>query len=56
MEAIEYGLGRFGDGRLEKGGPSCMRPLLTGQARACAGLPERGRGKFSLRGFCAMRR
>jgi hypothetical protein len=56
MTGIEFGLGRFADRRLEKGGPFCTRRLLAGQARVFAGLPERGRGRFSSRGFCAILR
>jgi hypothetical protein len=32
--ADEFGLGRFGDARLEKGGLRCIPRLLNGLARA----------------------
>ena len=53
MAGIEYGLGRFDDRRLEKGGPICMRRWWRGLALACVGWQERGHGRFSLRGSCA---
>ena len=34
---MDFGLGRFGDRRLEQGGPYCIRPWLSGPARASAG-------------------
>ena len=53
MAGIEYGLGRFGDRRLEKGGRFCMRPWWRGRALASADWLEHGRGRFSSRGCCA---
>jgi hypothetical protein len=51
--SMEIGLGRFGDRRLEKGGPHCMRPWFDGQARAFGGLRGAELGRFSSRAFCA---
>jgi len=45
MFGIEYGLGRFGDRRLQKGGPSCTRALLNDRARAFEGSAERAQGR-----------
>jgi hypothetical protein len=56
MSRIEYGLGQFGDRRLEKGGSLCMRHWSSGHARVSAGLRERGRGRFNSRVFCAIAR
>ena len=53
---IEYGLGRFGDRRLEKGGPICMQRLWRGRGRAFADWAERGRARCSSPAFCAMGR
>ena len=53
MAGIEYGLGRFNDRRLEKGGSLCMWRWWRGHARACAGWQEHARGRFSLRASCA---
>jgi hypothetical protein len=53
MAGIEYGLGRFGDRRLEKGGPLCMRRWWRGRVRAFAGSREHGHGRFSSRACCA---
>ena len=39
---MEFGLGRFGDRRLEKGGPRSMRPWLSGLVRAFGALPAVG--------------
>ena len=50
---IEYGLGRFGDRRLEKGGPFCMRRWCRGLGRASAGWEGRGLGRCGSRAFCA---
>jgi hypothetical protein len=41
--AIAYGLGRFGDRRLEKGGRRCMPPWLTGLAVVSGGSVRAGR-------------
>ena len=52
--AIEVGLGRFGDRRLEKGGPLCLRPWSSGLARAFDGLQGGARRKCVSRAFCAI--
>ena len=54
MAGIEYGLGRFGDRRLEKGGPICMRHWWRGQALASDGSREREHGKFNSRASFAI--
>ena len=38
----EAGLGRFGDRRLEKGGPACLRPWWSGPARVSGGWAVAG--------------
>jgi len=55
MEAVAYELGRFGDGRLEKGGPCFTGLLWQKQAPASAGLRVRGLARFGFTGFCATR-
>ena len=52
--AIEFGLGRFGDRRLEKGGSPCMLPLLSDPALGSGGLPGVGRKRCGSRAFCAI--
>ena len=52
--AIEFGLGRFGDRRLEKGGPRFMRPWLSGLARVSVDLRGDGRKRCGLRVCCAI--
>ena len=54
MAGIEFGLGRFGDRRLEKGGPPFMRPWLSGLARVSGDLPDDGRKRCGSRGCCAI--
>ena len=58
--AIEFGLGRFGDRRLEKGGPLCMRPWWSGRARASGGWRHAGARDavhaLSAQPFCDGRR
>ena len=54
--SMEIGLGRFGDRRLEKGGPRCMRPSFDVQAVAFDVLQGADLKRFGLRVFCAMRR
>ena len=57
MSGIEYGLGRFGDGRLEKGGPICMLHWLPGLVRASGDWRnETARVRSSSRAFFAMAR
>jgi len=51
MAVVAYGLGRFGDLRLEKGGPDCTRRWLGGQARVSAGLAVTVRARCSFAGF-----
>jgi hypothetical protein len=53
LMAEETGLGRFGDRRLEKGGPRCMRHWFGSRAHAFDALPETEPGRFSSRAFCA---
>jgi len=49
MSGIEYGLGGFGDRRLQKGGPCCMRRWCCSLGRASDGSVEHGRGRCSSR-------
>ena len=42
---MDFGLGRFGDRRLEKGGPISMRPSLRGLALVSGGLQDVDRGR-----------
>ena len=56
MIGIDFGLGRFGDRRLEKGGPRCTRRSLGGRARVSGGLRDSARKRFSSRDFCEMLR
>jgi hypothetical protein len=51
---MEFGLGRFGDRRLEKGGRRCMRPWFAGLAPASGVLEEAEPRRCDLRAFCAM--
>jgi hypothetical protein len=37
---MDFGLGRFGDRRLEKGGPTSMRPSLSDRAVVSDGLRD----------------
>ncbi len=52
--AIEFGLGRFGDCRLEKGGSIFTLPWWSGRARAFGGWPDAGRKRCDFGGFCAI--
>ena len=56
MAGIEFGLGRFGDRRREKGGPICTRRWWRGPGRAFGGWQGREHGKFNSRVFFATRR
>ena len=56
MSGIEYGLGRFDDRRLEKGGPSCTRLWYIAAVRAFGGWPAIARAKCGLRVSCATTR
>ena len=51
MARVAYGLGRFGDRRLEKGGPGCMRRWWLGRARVSVALAVTGRARCSFAGF-----
>jgi hypothetical protein len=51
--SIEIGLGRFGDRRLEKGGPHYTRRWFDGLVRASDALQGIGRGRFGSHVFCA---
>jgi hypothetical protein len=52
--SIEFGLGRFGDRRLEKGGPRCMRPSLSDPAVGSGELRDVGRRRCGSGAFCAI--
>jgi hypothetical protein len=54
--AIEFGLGRFGDRRLEKGGSPCTLPWLSGPAVAFGGLRAGGHKRCDSRASCAITR
>ena len=51
---MEFGLGRFGDRRLEKGGRRCMRPWFDGLAPGSGVLQGTAPRRFGSRAFCAM--
>jgi hypothetical protein len=51
--AIEFGLGRFGDRRLEKGGPFFMRLWLNGHVAVSAAWGAGDRGRCSSHASCA---
>jgi hypothetical protein len=50
---IEFGLGRFGDRRLEKGGSPCTLPLLSDPAVASGELRDAALRRFGSGAFCA---
>jgi len=52
--SIEFGLGRFGDRRLEKGGPPSTLRWLSGPAVASGGLGDVGRRRCGSGAFCAI--
>lgn len=54
MAGIEYGLGRFADRRLEKGGPFFIGRWWHGRARASAGWQEHGPGRCNSPASCAI--
>jgi hypothetical protein len=56
MSRIKYGLGRFNDRRLEKGGPRCIKPWCFDLDAVSGGSAARAHGKCSSRGSCATRR
>ena len=47
MAVVAFGLGRFGDRRLEKGGPGFTRHWWRGRARVSGGLVRVGRARCS---------
>ena len=51
MAVISYGLGRFGDRRLEKGGPGCIGRWWRGRARVSVASAAVGRARCSFAGF-----
>jgi hypothetical protein len=51
MAVISYGLGRFGDLRLEKGGPGCTRRWWRGRVRVSVGSAVTERARCSFAGF-----
>src|ERR1700687_3197730 len=51
MAVVAYGLGRFGDRLLEKGGPGCMRRWWRGRAPVFVALAVTGRARCSFAGF-----
>jgi hypothetical protein len=51
---MEFGLGRFGDRRLEKGGRRYMRRWFDGLAHGSGGLLGTAPRRFGSRAFCAM--
>jgi hypothetical protein len=50
---VEIGLGRFGDRRLEKGGPFYTRRWFDGLVRASDASQGTEHGRFGSRVFCA---
>jgi hypothetical protein len=46
--------GRFGDERLQKGGPICWPPSWENAAPACVGSAAIARGRSAFGGFCTM--
>jgi len=52
--AIEFGLGRFGDRRLEKGGPTSTLRWLSGLAVGSGDLGGVDRRKCGSGAFCAI--
>jgi hypothetical protein len=56
MSGMAYGLGRFDDVRLQKGGPIYTRRWSDGLAAVFASWRNAtGRAKYSSRAFCATR-
>jgi hypothetical protein len=53
MEPV-FELGRFGDRRLEKGGPSFTVPWLRGRPAAFAGWLANAAARFNSIVFCAI--
>ena len=54
MAGIEFGLGRFNDLRLEKGGPIFMRRWWRSRARVSVVSPANGRARLNSRASCAI--
>jgi hypothetical protein len=52
--SIAFGLGRFGDRRLEKGGPRCTRPWLIVLAVGSGELRDVGRRRCGSGVFCVI--
>ena len=52
--SIEFGLGRFGDRRLEKGGSRSTLPWLSGPAVGSGDLPDVGRRRCGSGVFCTI--
>jgi len=52
--SIEFGLGRFGDRRLQKGGLPCIAPSLSDPALASGALRDGEHERCGSRAFCAM--
>jgi hypothetical protein len=53
---MDFGLGRFADRRLEKGGRPFMRPWWIGHVLISGGLRGDGRRRFGLRASFAIQR
>jgi len=51
MAVIAYGLGRFGDRRLEKGGAGCTGRWWRGRVHVSVALAVDGRARCSFAGF-----
>ena len=52
--SIEFGLGRFGDRRLEKGGSRCTLPWSSGPAVGSGGLRDVGHRRCGSGAFCVI--
>ena len=53
---MEFGLGRFGDRRLEKGGPPFMRLWWIGRVLISGGLRDDGRRRCGSHVSCVIPR
>lgn len=53
--SIEFGLGRFGDRRLEKGGSRSTRLWLNGPVAGSGDWQDVGRRRYASGAFCVMR-
>ena len=51
---MAFGLGRFGDRRLEKGGRACTLLWLNGRVRTSVGWLAVGHDRCSFFGFCTI--